>query len=44
MNTKQPLDYVPMNKGQRLVVGICILIACAIVGGWAINELAELWK
>lgn len=44
MRDKQPLDYVPMNTGQRLVVSVCILIICAIVGGWAINELAELWK
>lgn len=44
MNTKQPKDYVEMSEGQRLVVMVCILIACAVVGGWAINELAELWK
>ena len=44
MSTKQPKDCVEMNTGQRLVVMICLLIAAAVMGGWAINEIAEYLK
>jgi len=42
MKAKQPKDYVPMNTGQRLVVGVCLVIAGLMISAWAIVKLVEL--